>query len=181
MQHQVEGALRLFLALPLPPELGTALGRWQREQTGSAGWSEPEGLHLTLAFLGERPAERQPPLERLAAAVAARHDAFTLRTEGLGGFPGGETTRLLWLGLLPCPALETLATDLRAALAAAGEAFDPKPFRAHVTLARFRRPHPMETFTAPAPVSFAVDRLVLFESLPQRCYRPLRAWPLCRR
>ena len=83
----MEGALRLFFALPLPPDLGEALGRWRGTQAGFEGGSRPEGLHLTLAFLGERTPEGLPALEAAVADVAPRHRAFTLRTAGLGGFP----------------------------------------------------------------------------------------------
>lgn len=170
--------LRLFLGLPLPPEPGEALGRWQRGHPGSEGWSLPEGLHLTLAFLGERAAEALPILEACATEVAGRHKAFGLCTTELGGFPTVRAARVLWLGLEPTPALESLAADLRGALAANGEVFAPKPFRPHLTLARFRRARPVTGFAAPAPMGFTADRLVLFESRPQGRYTPLRTWPL---
>jgi 2'-5' RNA ligase len=171
------GGLRLFFALPLPAPLREALGHWQ--QTGPpVRWSRTEGLHVTLAFLGDRPAEALPALDALASAVAARHAPFALHTEGLGGFPGSRRARILWLGLAPAPALESLARDLRGALATAGEPFDSKPFRAHVTLARLRRPQPLRVFDAPPPATFTADRLVLFESGPQGSYTPLRAWNL---
>ena len=172
-------ALRLFFALPLPPELRDALGRWQQDR-GPARWVRPEDLHLTLAFLGERPAEVLPALEALAALVAPRHGAFSLRTARLGGFPREERTRILWLGLEPCPVLETLAEDLRGALASGGQAFDAKPFRAHITLARLRQPRPLATFTSPPPATFAAEGFTLFESRAQGGYTPLRTWPLRR-
>lgn len=170
--------LRLFLALPLPPESREALGLWQRAQAGAEGWSPPEGLHLTLAFLGERAPENLAALDAVGAAVASRHPPFLLRTTGLGGFPDGNRARVLWLDLAPPPALERLAADLRKALATAGEAFDAKPFRAHITLARFRRARPAAAFPAPPPTTFTADRLVLFESRPHGRYVPLRVWPL---
>lgn len=168
--------MRLFFALPLPAGPGAALGRWQRMQAGVEGWSRPEGLHLTLAFLGVRAPEGLAPLDAAGAAVAARHRAFTLRTTGLGGFPGGDRARVLWLGVAPCPALEALTADLRGTLATAGEAFDSKPFRAHLTLARFRRARSVATLTDPPPAAFAADRLILFESAPRGCYTALRTW-----
>ncbi|HEX9011709.1 MAG TPA: RNA 2',3'-cyclic phosphodiesterase [Holophagaceae bacterium] len=170
--------LRLFLALPLPPDLRGALGTWQGRHPGIEGWSRPEGLHLTLAFLGDRAPEGVAPLDAAGAAVASRHRPFPLRTAGLGGFPDGNRARVLWLGVAPCPALEALAADLRKALASAGEAFDPKPFRAHITLARFRRARPVAAFADPLSTAFAADRLVLFESRPHGSYATVRTWPL---
>jgi len=168
--------VRLFFALPLPSDLGAALGRWQRSHAGIEGWSRSEGLHLTLAFLGDRAPAELAPLEAAGASVAMRHRPFPLRTAGLGGFPEGNRARVLWLGVAPDAALEALAADLRGTLAAAGEAFDAKPFRAHLTLARFRRARPVAAFADPPPAAFAADRLVLFESAPQGCYTPLRTW-----
>ena len=172
-----ERALRLFFALPLPPELQEALGRWRPAQS-PVRWLRPEGLHVTLAFLGDRPVEALPALERIASPVVARHGAFTLKTAGLGGFPGSERARILWLGLEPSPALESLAGDLRQALAAAGEVFDGKAFRAHITLARLRQPRPLAGMTAPPLAAFAADRLVLFESGAQGSYTALGTWHL---
>ena len=174
------GTLRLFFALPLPPELRDILGRWQRAQPGAGGWSRPDGLHLTLAFLGARPPEGLARLEAIGEAVAAGHRAFELRTAALGAFPGPRRARVLWLGLEPCLDLERLAADLREALATAGEAFDSKPFRPHLTLARFRRAGPVDTFLPPPPAGFEAGALVLFESQPQGCYMPVRTWDLDR-
>lgn len=171
------GPLRLFFALPLTPELQEALGRWQGRQP-PARWVRPEGLHLTLAFLGGRAPGALGPLAGLGAQVAARHATFPLRTAALGGFPREDRARILWLGLAPSPPLAALAADLRATLAAAGEAFDPKPFRPHLSLARFRSPQALAGFAAPPAAAFAAGRLVLFESRPQGCYAPLQAWHL---
>ena len=172
-----ERTLRLYFALPLPPELREALERG-RPVLPQARWARSGGLHVTLAFLGERPAEALPALEGIAAAMADRHRAFTLKTAGLGGFPERGRVRVLWLGLEPSPALENLTGDLRRALTAAGETFDARPFRAHITLARLRQPHSLVGLADPAPAAFAVDRLVLYESGSQGSYTPLGAWRL---
>ena len=181
MFDQVEARhLRLFFGLPLPGDLHEHLSQWQRTFPGTEGWSRPEGLHLTLAFLGQRPMESLPSLERIAATVAFRHRALALRTAALGSFSRAGSTRLLWLGLAPAPALEALAGDLRRTLQVAGEAMDTKPFHPHVTLARFRQAQPMAGFTAPPTQGFNVDSLTLFESGPQGCYTGLRSWYLQR-
>jgi len=175
----VEGsALRLFFALPLPEPLRKELGQWQKGHPGIQGWSRPEGLHLTLAFLGERPAKALGVLERIGGGVSHGRAPFELRTAELGGFPRAEATRVLWLGLEPSPALEVLVTDLRIALEAAGEVFDGKSFRPHLTLARFRRPRSLAAFKAPSPAAFQADQLVLFESRTGAGYLPLITWSL---
>jgi 2'-5' RNA ligase len=57
----VEGheRLRLFAALPLPEETIRRLGAWQQSELADAPDTRlvrPENLHVTLAFLGPRPA-----------------------------------------------------------------------------------------------------------------------------
>lgn len=170
-------SLRLFFGLPLPPGVQETLGRWERSCGDIEGWSRAEGLHMTLAFLGQR-GKGPSTLEPLGAAVAARHAAFDLSSAKLGSFSRGAFTRLLWLGWLPSPPLEAFATDLRRALEKADEAFDPKPFYPHVTLARFKQARRLDAFSDPPQMRFAADRLVLFESHPQGRYLPLRTWPL---
>lgn len=170
-------ALRLFFALPLPENVQAALGRWQRGMPGVTGWSRLDGLHLTLAFLGTRDADALPGLEACGAEVAGRHGPLNLATASLGGFPGNRAARILWLGLAPSPALADLAEDLREALRARGEAFDAKPFRPHLTQARFRQPRALEGLAAPPTLPFAADHLALLESRPQGGYRAVRTWP----
>ena len=173
-------ALRLFFGLPLPSDLREPLHRWRQRQPETEGWSRPPGLHLTLAFLGQRPALALSGLEEVATAVAGRHASLVLHTAALGGFPRSGATRLLWLGLAPSPELAALADDLRGALHAAEESFDTKAFHPHVTLARFRQPRSLDGFLAPPVLPFTTDRLTLFESRSQGGYTELQSWPLRR-
>lgn len=170
--------LRLFFALPLPREIRDALGRWERATPGVMAWTRPQGLHLTLAFLGARETGALPAVEACAASVAARHDPLDLRTAALGAFPGTKAARVFWLGLAPAPTLDALAADLREALTTAGETFDARPFRPHLTLARFRQPRPLPEVAGPGPLGFRTGHLVLFESLSQGGYAAVRTWHL---
>ena len=54
--------LRLFLALRLPGEALDEIERWQREQLGDVRIVRREHLHITLAFLGRRPAGELEPI-----------------------------------------------------------------------------------------------------------------------
>jgi 2'-5' RNA ligase len=63
--------LRLFLALRLPEEVLGEIERWQREQLPNVRVVRREHLHVTLAFLGRRPAGE------LDAIVGALRDAAT--------------------------------------------------------------------------------------------------------
>jgi len=63
--------LRLFLALRLPDSVLDEVERWQREHLRNVRVVPREHLHITLAFLGHRPAGE------LQSIVAALRDAAT--------------------------------------------------------------------------------------------------------
>jgi RNA 2',3'-cyclic 3'-phosphodiesterase len=77
--------VRLFCALRLPDETVEDLSRWQAEAFGEAGGVRVLGreqLHVTLAFLGSRPAgELDAIATELRAAVLAAEPA-TLTVKG---------------------------------------------------------------------------------------------------
>ncbi len=161
--------MRLFLALPLPEALTQALTAFQQRARAlglEATWPRPEGLHLTLAFLGEQPEATVGRILQRLPSVTGCHGRFRLQTRALGGFPKASAARILWLGLEPEPRLEALATDLRALLTREALPFDPKPFKAHLTLARLRQPHPVSTFApGPDPQVLPADQVNLYQSL----------------
>ena len=58
--------LRLFLALRLPDDAVRALVRWQRDDLGAPTGVRivpEENLHVTIAFLGSRPAGELEPVD----------------------------------------------------------------------------------------------------------------------
>lgn len=118
--------MRLFIALCLSDEMRKALASLQdqmRAQRVSARYTDPESLHLTLAFIGDYPEPDDVPLPDFAP--------FPIALDGFGSF--GD---LWWAGIAPCEALQRYVRALRHALNAAGIPFDGKRFSPHITLAR---------------------------------------------
>ena len=138
--------LRLFIELTLPPEIVEALGRIQRVcrtrlPEGSIRWVAPEGIHLTLRFLGETAGSRQTDAEAaVKAAVRAAPGPQRLELSGYGSFPSGRTApRVLFVGLRDVGGgLPALTAALDKALARVGWAPEGRPFRPHLTLGRVR-------------------------------------------
>jgi 2'-5' RNA ligase len=161
--------MRCFLAIPLPELLQHELARFQaraRQSCPASSWPEPRGLHLTLAFLGEKAEVVIPALLDVVLRTTVRHRIFGLKTSHLGGFPKARSARVLWLGLEEQPALVALAEDLRQGLREADMTFDDKPFRAHLTVARFRTPQDVAGIQEPpAPMEFEAREVVLYQSL----------------
>ena len=99
-------------------------------------------LHLTLAFIGNVPAERREGIAAALEEPARRSAAIDLELSGLGAFPASGPPQIAWVRARtggPGDPLGALAADVRDALAKADVPFDPKPFRPHVTLARARK------------------------------------------
>lgn len=139
--------MRLFVAVSpgerFVRELTTRLAPW----TGRLGvrWTRPETWHLTLAFLGEWPAERVEPLVAgLEEAIEA--EPLLLLPGGLDGFPDLRRPRVLFVQMRDDGSLAALAARVRSAVDRTWPEGpqDRRPFRPHLTLARIRRPLDLE-------------------------------------
>jgi 2'-5' RNA ligase len=77
-----DARIRLFCGLQLAPETVDCIAAWQRAHLPERVRLVPrENLHVTLAFLGHRPAREVPAIagELRAAAAAARLPSFAVR------------------------------------------------------------------------------------------------------
>ncbi len=190
-------SLRLFVAIELPDEVRNALAS-AMEMLKRAGattglrWVRPEGVHVTLQFLGATEIARVPPLE------AALHDAvrgalaFDLAPGGLGSFGGRARMRVVWLALGGDDgALAALAQRVVQATAPLGFASREGEFNAHLTLARIRDDAPRaererlhDLITGYEPPTFPplhVDHISLIQSTLARggaVYRTLSTYAL---
>lgn len=135
--------LRLFAAARLPDvvqrEVEGLLGRLQAGGLPGWRWVQPEGLHLTLRFLGETPPERAASAAEAVRRAGGGSAPFPLALDGAGVF-GGWRPRVLWVGLSgDLEALQRLAERLNEELRVAGWDAPARPLRPHITLARARR------------------------------------------
>ena len=134
--------LRLFIAVELNPELRRALGQVQANlqralPAGAVRWTRPDGIHLTLKFLGDTPEEQTPAIVAGMTAAAAGFDPCELQVAGFGAFPTPRQPRVLWVGLpdLPRP-LAGVQRALELHLARLGYPRETRPFNPHLTLGR---------------------------------------------
>ncbi len=99
-------------------------------------WVRPEGIHLTLKFLGAVPDEREPELRAALGRAAAGARALPLALGGFGVFPDVKRPRVVWVAVAPDPALELLLHRVEQEFAPLGFPTEARPFRPHVTLGR---------------------------------------------
>jgi RNA 2',3'-cyclic 3'-phosphodiesterase len=71
--------LRLFCALRLPDDVVTMLVAWQEAHVRAGRVVPADNLHVTLAFLGQRPAAEVPAIAEQLAEAASAADAIVLR------------------------------------------------------------------------------------------------------
>ena len=164
------GSLRLFVALELPEAVRSALVAFRDAAADPLLWRPvaPEAIHLTLAFLGRRPASDVPAIDRVlrdgagAEAVAPR---LALGSALL--LPPRRARVLCAVVADPDGTLSALQARVSDGLAGAGVYVPEKrPFRAHATVARLRprARAPRSLDAAPEPLEFAGEALTLFES-----------------
>jgi 2'-5' RNA ligase len=130
--------LRLFLGLRLPEPVLDAVETWQREHLERPGIRPVprEHLHVTLAFLGHRPAgELDAILGELRAAAAEAPPDLRLAP---AGYRETRSVAMILLEDLGGGAT-ALAEDLQGRLEALGAyRREARPWLPHLTVARFR-------------------------------------------
>ena len=134
--------MRLFVALELSDSVRAAvrelIGRLQRARA-DVRWVRPEGMHLTLKFIGEVPEDR---LELIRAALGgvASPKPVTLEFRELGYFPSERRPRVLWAGIQASDNLAELAAQIESALEPLGIEGENRDYVPHLTLGRFKSP-----------------------------------------
>ena len=170
--------LRLFVACEMPDEVLNALGQVQNglRQAGAEQlrWVRPEGIHLTLKFLGE---VETSLVEDITASLNAAIQPFALRVSlsRLEGF-GGRRLRVVWMGLDgQTQELAELAETVERALQPLGFPAERRAFAPHLTLARVRdRANSaqrerladlLESFQLPSLPEIALSQVALIQSV----------------
>ena len=135
--------LRLFVAVTLPSEARNAIARLiqglRAADLKGVRLVDPDGVHLTLKFLGNVDSSRVPALTDALDAVGEGAVPFALHLGDVGVFPDRRSPRVLWAGVSgDTEALAALARRVDDACATAGFARERRPYSPHLTLARLR-------------------------------------------
>ncbi len=149
-----------------------ALGLELRKSDAPVGWTKPEGIHLTLKFLGNVTPETIDLIKPVLAEIGSRTAVFRLQAAGCGAFPNVKQPRVIWAGMRgESEPLIRLQKEVDLALAGLGFQPEDRPFKPHLTLGRVRgRQHLLalqqlllahQEFTAEP---FDVTELVLYKS-----------------
>jgi 2'-5' RNA ligase len=134
--------VRLFVAIELPGELLRALNgaqhALQREPAlARLRWVRPEGIHLTLKFLGETSEGKLGGIEAAMARAVKGTAPFGLRLGKPGTFGGRGSPRVAWVDVEgEVESLAGLQARVEDELEGCGFAREKQTFSPHLTLAR---------------------------------------------
>ncbi len=134
--------MRSFIAIEIPDEIKKDIAEAQRRLKSSgveASWPRPEGIHLTLKFLGDVPEARTTEIMDGIRQSAAGIAPFRLDVGGIGTFPGPKNARVAWIGLSgDMQTLKRLQAAVEDAMARLGLERDERPFTPHLTVGRIK-------------------------------------------
>lgn len=183
--------MRLFVAVELPASLRQRLAAAQEAMRSAplpVRWVRPEGIHLTLKFLGETDDGRLAALATALAEAGRGLDAFRLGAGVAVAFPERGTPRLIWVEIEgDLESARRLAAALDRATAPLGFPPEGREFKAHLTLGRVRGRArgdwraALQRAGEQARGEFDVREYVLFQSRLApggSVYTPLERFPL---
>ena len=129
--------MRLFIAILFNTHTIDRIVSHQKRIRSSAvrgNFSHRDNLHLTLAFIGERPLEDLVEIGSIVKHVEL--EKFTLQIDHLGYFGKRNHRDIWWMGMAPQAQLDLLRNTLVDQLLQAGFPIDRTPYNAHITLGR---------------------------------------------
>jgi 2'-5' RNA ligase len=184
--------VRLFVAFELREDVREAVRELiaQLKPLGKgARWVRPEGMHVTLKFIGEVDASN---LDAIRSALAPIHSQQPVEMyfRGVGFFPDERRPRVAWCGIEASANMAALAADIESALEPLKIERESRDFAPHLTLGRFNPPGRAEELVRVAKGLQAREfgsaretEFHLFESILGRSgaeYKKLASFPLVR-
>ncbi len=135
--------VRSFIAFELPDDVKSCIKRLQDRlrsvDPSCAKWVGPEGIHLTLKFLGNVQADKLDAVVKAMQESAKGVPPFQLQLKGVGAFPNLRRVQIIWVGLAGnLEQLQALQSKLESNLVPLGFPKENRGFTPHLTLARLR-------------------------------------------
>jgi 2'-5' RNA ligase len=137
--------IRTFIAIELSEEVKEGLAELQEKLKGKAPqgtvrWVRPEGIHLTLKFLGNIPSNMLDRIKKALTEACEGFSSFSFSVRGLGCFPSSKRPRVIWVGVEEKTGmLLRLQEAIEEKLALLGFPPEKREFSPHLTLGRTHR------------------------------------------
>ncbi|MBN1584073.1 MAG: RNA 2',3'-cyclic phosphodiesterase [Anaerolineae bacterium] len=136
--------VRAFIALELPQTILDKIERLQERlkqdvPSGLVRWVRPDGIHLTLYFLGDVPEEQISDIAGAMCQACTPYARFVISIAGLGCFPNASHPRVVWVGVdEQTGTLARLQQAVERALVPLGFPPETRSFHPHLTLGRVK-------------------------------------------
>jgi len=136
-------SLRAFISVEMSDEarerLAQAIDSLSRLGLSGVRWVKPEGMHLTLKFLGDIDPSLVEKVTEAIELAARDTEPFMLSLSQPGGFPTLGDPRVLWVGLVgDLERLYSLQRAVESQMQRLGFSAEKRRFSAHVTVGRVR-------------------------------------------
>jgi 2'-5' RNA ligase len=142
--------MRLFIAIELPEDSKKLITKVQsilKDRGLDAGWTKPEGIHLTLKFLGEVEETKVNGINTALSDACKGIQRLQLEIAEAGAFPNTRNPRVIWLGVSgDTEQLASLQRAIEAAMTKIGFEKEERKFSPHLTLARIKAPRPRDNW-----------------------------------
>ncbi|HWY67637.1 MAG TPA: RNA 2',3'-cyclic phosphodiesterase [Terriglobales bacterium] len=144
----------MFVAIEISADIRRRITEFMNRtqpQLTNARWVRPEGLHITLKFLGNVADQQGGAIEAALRGIEAPQ--FEVSLQNIGVFPNPRSPRVLWVGIESGPDLCSLARTVDDTLAPLGFEREKRAFAPHATLARFKEGSRTQNVSSALPES----------------------------
>ncbi|HEY45307.1 MAG: hypothetical protein AMJ88_04625 [Anaerolineae bacterium SM23_ 63] len=146
-EHNEDGliVIRSFVAIEIPNTIRLELLEYiaylkQEVPTGTVRWVRPDGIHLTLKFLGDVPIDTIDQISATLKRICIEHEPFKAMVSEFGCFPNFRRPRVLWIGVQDLSArLSNLYGEIEDGLSKLGFEREARRFHPHLTIGRVKR------------------------------------------
>lgn len=171
--------MRFFVALEIPEESKEQIKAVQnllKQIIPEVKLTDPDKLHLTIAFVGEEDSSLQNSLTQVLKISAENIPAFTVTPAYIDGFPSLHHASTFWLGVKgDLDKLMILREKIKDGLGKLGIPVDERRYVPHIAIAKASNfeitPSQEEKLQAINFSNFAeikISSIRLFESIPQQ-------------
>ncbi|MCX6254086.1 MAG: RNA 2',3'-cyclic phosphodiesterase [Bacteroidia bacterium] len=154
----------------------------------SIKWTNPNNIHITLAFLGDTEEERIKIISAMLKEKCEGFGKFELIIRGSGVFKNLSDPRVIWTGIDPSGKLAQLNDFIMNGLKSADIKMEGRPFKPHLTLGRIKYLKDltilktlMDKFQNSEIQKVPVNEVILYESILLQSgpvYKPLGKYKL---
>lgn len=128
--------VRTFVSIPVPNAAGLEPLLRDLRTVRGVRTTAPAQLHITLRFIGDLDEERTDEVTEIVSQAVKGLKPARVTLKGTGAFPSVSRPRTIWVGVETDLPLQRMSESISRGLDRAGIGYDPKPFKAHITVAR---------------------------------------------